>query len=54
MERESGYYWVKSCKDCEWEIAHYFKMSDSWFFASEPFDEDDFYEIDERKIERSE
>lgn len=52
IKRDTGYYWIKSCKDCEWEIAHYFKMSDLWTIASCPFDEDDFYEIDEKRIER--
>jgi hypothetical protein len=51
-KRESGYYWVKIASS--WIVAFYNLDYKCWRVMdnSNSFKDNDFYEIDERKIER--
>lgn len=53
MKREPGYYWVKD--DGEWEIAKWFEWYPGkceWDYFDRSRNDEDFEEIDERRIER--
>lgn len=53
MKRKPGYYWVKRCG--RWDIGLY-SPHDVWYFVNINgwFSEDEFEEVDENEIERSE
>ena len=54
IKRETGYYWVKIHEVSEWEILWYSQSYTSWQDGEEIicYDDEDLFEIDERKIER--
>lgn len=51
-QRQSGFYWV-NFTGIEWEIGRY-GASGFWTLGDDVFNDSDFAEIDERRIERSE
>ena len=52
MGRQEGFYWVR-LSDWEWEVAQW--LDGSWWTAGSDshYQDSDFAEIDERRIERT-
>lgn len=53
MSRQSGYYWIMRSNLVAWEVAHFSKLSNSWYLLSSTrcvYHEDEIFKINETRI----